>query len=98
MSLPGIEIGDLNEPARILIENAQALDSSGSSAPEVPNAGPSTIFVGEAIRSLAQTMSELMIASARAADAVQACDENYATAEDANTAAVVDAGAPGGPR
>lgn len=58
MSVPGIEIGDLNEPARILIENAQTLDSSGDSAPEVPNAGPSTIFVGEAIRSLAQAMSE----------------------------------------
>ncbi|MDZ7918079.1 MAG: hypothetical protein U5N21_04035 [Rhodococcus sp. (in: high G+C Gram-positive bacteria)] len=98
MSPPGIEIGDLNEPARILIENAQALDSSGDSAPEVPNAGPSTIFVGEAITSLAQAMSELMIASARAADAVQACDENYAAAEDANAAAVVDAGTPSGHR
>lgn len=98
MSLPGIEIGDLNEPARLLIENAQALDSSGDSAPGVPNAGPSTIFVGEAIASLAQAMSELMIASARAADAVQACDENYAAAEDANTAAVVGAGTPSGPR
>ena len=98
MSLPGIEIGDLNEPARILIENAHALDSSGDSAPEVPNAGASTIFVGESITSLAQAMSELMIASARAADAVQTCDENYAAAENANTAAVVDAGTPGGPR
>ena len=98
MSLQGIEIGDLNEPARILIENAQTLDSSGDSAPEVPNAGTSTIFVGEAIRSLAQAMSDLMIASARAADAAQACDEDYAAAEHANTAAVVDAGAPDGPR
>ncbi|CCQ15578.1 Glycerol kinase [Rhodococcus sp. AW25M09] len=98
MSLPGIEIGDLNEPARILIDNAHKLDSSGNSAPEVPNAGPSTIFVGEAIASLAQVMSELVIASARAADAVQTCDENYAAAEDANTAAVVHAGTPGGPR
>ena len=98
MSLPGIQIGDRNEPARILIENAKSLDSSGDSAPEVPNAGPSTLFVGEAIETLAQVMSELVIASARAADAVQTCDENYAAAEDANTAAVVDAGTPGGPR
>ena len=98
MSLPGIEIGDLNEPARILVENAQSLNSSGASAPEVPNAGPSTIFVGEAIASLAQVMSELVNASSRAAHAVQTCDENYAAAEDANAAAVVDVGAPDGPR
>ena len=32
MSLQDIEIGDLNEPARILLQNAQALDSMSDSA------------------------------------------------------------------
>lgn len=98
MSLQDIEIGDLNEPAQILMKNAQTLDAGGAIAPEVPNAGPSTAFVGNAITSLAQALSALVISSARAADAVQACDEGYAATEHANAAAVVDAGTPEGPR
>lgn len=98
MSLNNIEIGDLNEPARILLQNAQTLDASGESAPTIPNAGQSTAFVGEAITSLAEAMSELVISSARAADVVQACDNDYAATEHTNATDVAEAGPQGGPR
>ena len=86
MSLNGIEISDLNEPAQILVRNAQSLDASGEVAPIIPNAGQSTPLIGDAITALAQAMSDLVVSSARAADAVQASDEGYATTEDVNTA------------
>lgn len=86
MSLNDIEIGDLNEPAQILARNAQALDAGGQSAPDIPNAGQSTALVGDAIAALAQAMSDLVVSSARAADAIESCDDGYSATEDTNTA------------
>lgn len=90
MSLNDIEIGDLNEPAQILVRNSQSLDASGEAAPDIPNAGQSTPLIGSAISALAQAMSGLVVSSARAADAVQASEVGYAATEDANTADIVE--------
>lgn len=60
MTLPGIAVGDLNEPARILVENAQTLDAAGHAAPEIPGAGLSTALIADAIAALAQALSDLV--------------------------------------
>ena len=54
MSWYGLDIGDLNEPAKLLVDNGQTLDAAGNEAPEVPNAGPSTALIGDGIAALAQ--------------------------------------------
>ena len=91
MRLYGLDIGDLNEPARLLVDNSQTLDAAGNEAPEVPHAGPSTALIGDGIAALAQAMSDLVVSSARAAHAVQDCDEGYAATEYMNGAAIADA-------
>lgn len=90
MTLSGIVVGDLNEPARILVENAKTLDAAGNAAPEIPAAGISTALIADAIAALAQAMSDLVGRSIKAADAVQACNEGYAATEAVNGAIIQD--------
>lgn len=92
MSPPrGIDIGDLNEPARILAHNVETLDAASNTAPQLPDAGTSTGPIGAVIASLAQAMADLASSSARAVDAVQACDDEYTETDNTNGAIIVDA-------
>ncbi|MEV0947131.1 hypothetical protein [Rhodococcus sp. NPDC049939] len=84
MSTDGLKVEHLNETAKILARNAREVEDLGAKAPSVPNAGPSTALVGDALVELAEAMSFVAQASANAADVVQASDANYAATDQAN--------------
>ncbi|AOW93796.1 hypothetical protein BFN03_17150 [Rhodococcus sp. WMMA185] len=85
MSGDSVKVEHLNDTAQILARNAEEVEELGVKAPNVPNAGPSTALVGDALVELAQAMSFVAQASANAADAVQASDANYAATDQANS-------------
>ncbi|WP_072690475.1 hypothetical protein [Rhodococcus marinonascens] len=84
MSADQLNVENLNETARILARSAVEVDEAGSQAPAVPNAGPSTAFVGDALVALADAMSQIARSSARAADIVASCDANYTESDQTN--------------
>ncbi|WP_072689112.1 hypothetical protein [Rhodococcus marinonascens] len=84
MSPDGLKVEHLNDTAKILARNAREVEALGAKAPHLPNAGPSSALIGDALIALAQAMSYVAQASANAADTVQVCDANYAATDQAN--------------
>ena len=90
-----LRVDDLGSVARILATNAQDMNALGESAPNVPNAGPSTGAVGTIIGSLAEAMSKATVSAANSADLVEANNQGYVDADQDNSLQIENAGAEG---
>ncbi|WP_027502338.1 hypothetical protein [Rhodococcus sp. UNC363MFTsu5.1] len=88
MSSP-MEVGDLSPAARSLALGANGLQELAARAPQLPNAGASTAFVGDVLAALAEAMSQAAAVEASAADTVHVNASSY-TESDTNAGQILD--------
>ncbi|MGC0365670.1 hypothetical protein ABH922_003654 [Rhodococcus sp. 27YEA15] len=84
MSGGDLQVGNLSIVAAPLAQVSQDILGLASSAPEAPNAGPSTAHVGDFVSALARMIALLSQTSADLADAVNIGGENYFDTEQLN--------------
>ncbi|WP_305093350.1 hypothetical protein [Prescottella sp. R16] len=82
--MSGIEVGNLNEIARVLADAARGFDEAGADAPDVPDAGASTGTIAELLASIADAMGTVTASAAMAADVVQANLGDYRAADESS--------------
>ncbi|MFC7449730.1 hypothetical protein [Rhodococcus daqingensis] len=84
-----MEVDDLSPAARSLALGANGLQELAAQAPQLPNAGASTAFVGDVLTALAEAMATAAAVESSAADTVHANVSSYAES-DTNTGQALD--------
>jgi len=79
-----LDVGNLNEVARVLATAAQGFEATSADAPELPDAGASTGSIAELLAAIADVMATVSKSAAVAADTVQANLGSYEETDQGN--------------